>query len=50
MNYAPLELEVKLISLERNGYIQEVFYNRQRIHQSLGFKSPVNFEVMAVVA
>ncbi|MEO6696564.1 MAG: IS3 family transposase [Gammaproteobacteria bacterium] len=25
----------------------EVFYNRQRIHQSLGFKSPVNYERMA---
>jgi len=28
----------------------EVFYNRQRIHQSLGFKSPVNYERMANVA
>ena len=25
----------------------EVFYNRQRIHQSLGFKSPASFEAMA---
>lgn len=24
----------------------ELFYNRQRIHQSLGFKSPVHFEAM----
>lgn len=28
----------------------EVFYNRQRIHQSLGFTSPVNYEKMADVA
>ncbi len=28
----------------------EVFYNRKRIHQSLGFKSPVNYERMANVA
>ena len=28
----------------------EVFYNRQRIHQSLAFKSLVNFEAMEGVA
>lgn len=28
----------------------EVFYNRQRLHQSLGFKSPHDFEAMANVA
>lgn len=28
----------------------EIFYNRQRIHQSLGFKSPMNFEAMTDVA
>lgn len=28
----------------------EVFYNRQRPHQSLGFKSPVNYEAMTNVA
>lgn len=27
----------------------EVFYNRQRIHQSLGFTSPVNYETIADV-
>ncbi len=28
----------------------ELFYNRQRLHQSLGFVSPANFEAMASVA
>lgn len=28
----------------------EVFYNRKRLHQSLGFTSPIDFEMMANVA
>lgn len=28
----------------------EVFYNRQRLHQTLGFKSPVDYETLASVA
>jgi transposase InsO family protein len=28
----------------------EVFYNRERIHQSLGFTTPIEFEMMAKVA
>lgn len=28
----------------------EVFYNRKRLHQSLGFTSPIDFEMMAKVA
>ena len=28
----------------------ELFYNRQRLHQSLGFVSPISFEAMASVA
>ena len=28
----------------------EVFYNRKRIHQTLGFRSPADFEMMANVA
>jgi transposase InsO family protein len=28
----------------------EIFYNRQRIHQTLGYRSPLAFEAMADVA
>ena len=28
----------------------EIFYNRKRLHQSLGFRSPADFEMMANVA
>jgi len=28
----------------------EVFYNRQRIHQTLGYRSPMAFEILTGVA
>ena len=28
----------------------EIFYNRQRIHSSLGFKSPIEFEKQLIIS